>query len=650
MLFGYHICNSTNFPREGLIKLYPYNLACMIQNTIFSKTKAFFAIIFFCTSTSLFSQENSWQIVPGKITSSWAENINPNKPLPEYPRPQLVRENWQNLNGLWEYAVCPGKLGAIPTQLDGKILVPYPIESALSGVGKKVGKKNTLWYKKNIVVDKALRNQQIILHFGAVDWLTEVYVNGKKVGTHEGGFDPFSFNITPFLKKGNVQEIVIGVWDPTNEGPQPNGKQMVNPHGIWYTPVTGIWQTVWLEGVNETHIVSTKHTPDLDNSTLHIQTEVAGTKPGDQILISAYNKGTLVKEVQAAPGTETLLQIQDPVYWSPGKPFLYDLTFKVVRKGKVIDQASSYFAFRKISMEKDSKGIQRMMLNNQFVFQYGPLDQGWWPDGLYTAPTDEALLFDIQKTKDMGFNMIRKHIKIEPARWYYYCDQLGLLVWQDMPSGDLGGNNWDMRPGLTTGRKLDKDRTAESEAIYRKEWKAIMDALHNFPSIVVWVPFNEAWGQFKTIEITEWTKKYDPSRLVNSASGGNFFPTGHILDIHNYPDATMPKPELFGAKQILVLGEYGGLGLPIEGHTWQTKDNWGYQSFKNKEELKERYEGLVTSLDNLIPLGLSAAVYTQTTDVEIETNGLMTYDRKVIKIPVEDLHKIHRKLYGHTIK
>ncbi len=617
----------------------------MIQNTIFTKATIVLAMLFLGVSTNSFAQKNDWQIVSGKITSPWVADIDPNKPLPEYPRPQLVRENWQNLNGLWEYAIRPGKLGTIPAQADGKILVPYPVESALSGVGKKVGKENTLWYKKNVIIDKSLRNKQVLLHFGAVDWLAEVYVNGKKVGTHEGGFDPFSFNISPFLKKGNEQEIVIGVWDPTNEGPQPNGKQVVDPHGIWYTPVTGIWQTVWLEGVNETHIVSTKHTPDLDKSALSVRAEVSGAKPGDQILISAYNKGELVHEVRTTPGTEISLSIKDPIHWSPDNPFLYDLEFKVLRKGKVIDQASSYFAFRKISMEKDSHGIQRMMLNNQFVFQYGPLDQGWWPDGLYTAPTDEALLFDVQKTKEMGFNMIRKHIKVEPARWYYHCDRLGLLVWQDMPSGDLGDNHWDMRPGLTTGRKLDKDRTAESEAIYRKEWKAIMDALHNFPSIVVWVPFNEAWGQFKTIEITEWTERYDPSRLVNSASGGNFFPTGHILDIHNYPDATMPKPELFGAKQILALGEYGGLGLPIEGHTWQDKDNWGYQSFKNKEELKERYEKLIIALERLIPLGLSAAVYTQTTDVEIETNGLMTYDRRVIKIPVEELHKLHQKLY-----
>jgi hypothetical protein len=316
----------------------------------------------------------------------------------------------------------------------------------------------------------------------------------------------------------------------------------------------------------------------------------------------------------------------------------------VVRNGKVVDEVKSYFAMRKISMAPDAQGIQRMLLNNKFVFQYGPLDQGWWPDGLYTAPTDEALVFDIQKTKDMGFNMIRKHVKVEPARWYYHCDKLGMLVWQDMPSGDLG-NRWDSRPGIV-GRATDKDRTPESEKIFRTEWKAIMDATYNFPCIVVWVPFNEAWGQFKTEEITKWTMDYDPMRLVNSASGGNFYPVGHIMDLHNYPEPAMPLPSLYGGKQVVVLGEFGGLGLPVEGHTWQDKNNWGYQTFKNADELFQRYQGFMDSMEAMIRNGLSAAVYTQTTDVEIETNGLMTYDRKNIKVPAEKLKQVHQKLYN----
>jgi beta-galactosidase/beta-glucuronidase len=301
---------------------------------------------------------------------------------------------------------------------------------------------------------------------------------------------------------------------------------------------------------------------------------------------------------------------------------------------------------RKSSIGKDKNGIERMLLNNEFVFQYGTLDQGWWPDGLYTAPTDEALKFDIRQTKAMGFNTIRKHIKVEPARWYYECDLQGMLVWQDMPSGDLG-NKWEPRLGDFGG--TDKDRSPESEAYYRKEWNEIITDLYNFPSIVVWVPFNEAWGQFKTQEITAWTKKKDPSRLVNSASGGNFFITGDIVDLHNYPDPKMPRPDLFGKTQALVLGEFGGLGLALPGHTWQEKNNWGYQSFKNADELFAKYESFTTRLAFLIEKGLSAAIYTQTTDVEIETNGLMTYDRKLFKIPAAKLKAANEKLHNKAL-
>lgn len=604
------------------------------------------AIPFHLTS----AQTTDWKPVEGKIMSPWVEDINPQQPLPEYPRPQMVRENWQNLNGLWQYAITPKTQNELPAATDGQILVPYPVESALSGVGKTVGEDQVLWYKHTIDLNKSLRKGQVLLHFGAVDWQCDVYVNGTKVGSHEGGFVPFYFDITEHLKKGNKQDIALRVWDPTDDGPQPRGKQVKKPEGIWYTPVTGIWQTVWLESVPKTYIAHTKQTPDIDQQVLKFSATLEGTQAGDQLKIVALDGGNVVNEQTVDAGAEATLQLANAKLWSPKNPFLYDLKVSLIRKGKVIDEVSSYFAMRKISMEKDNKGIQRMLLNNEFVFQYGPLDQGWWPDGLFTAPTDEALLFDIVKTKEMGFNMIRKHIKVEPARWYRHCDSLGLLVWQDMPSGDLGGNRWDMRPGQLSGHNRDKERSSESEGYHRKEWQIIMDVLHNFPSIVVWVPFNEAWGQFKTKEITEWTMNYDPSRLVNSASGGNFFKTGHILDIHNYPDPNIPDPEIFGAEQVLAIGEFGGLGLPIEQHTWQEKDNWGYQSFKSKEELLERYTKMMDDLKRLIPLGLSAGVYTQTTDVEVETNGMMTYDRKVIKIPEATLHKLHQPLYEQSVQ
>lgn len=596
------------------------------------------------------SANAQWQAVPGKITTEWAAKVDPANPLPDYPRPQLVRKNWTNLNGLWQYAILPKASSiSIPSTFSGQILVPYPVESSLSGVGKTVGDSSVLWYHRTIELP-ANKQEKTLLHFGAVDWACQVYINGTKVGEHEGGYDAFSFDISAFLKKGSKQSISLRVWDPSNDGPQPRGKQVKKPSGIWYTPVTGIWQTVWLESVPQTYIVATKQTPDIDKQQLLINVNVANLQKDDQIVITAWDGQQKVAEQSSADGKEVVLPIAKPKLWWPASPFLYDLKVSISRKGKTIDEISSYFGMRKSSMAKDSKGIYRMMINNQFLFQYGPLDQGWWPDGLYTAPTDEALKFDIEKTKALGFNMIRKHVKVEPARWYYYCDKLGMLVWQDMPSGDMGGNVWDSKPGYISGGQLDKDRTAESEAIYRKEWKAIMDQLHNAPSIVSWVPFNEAWGQFKTKEIADWTVQYDPSRLVNAASGGNYLiDAGQVFDLHNYPAPAMPDPQIYGSKQALVLGEFGGLGLPIEGHTWLDKGNWGYQSYKNKEELFEQYSKYMYSIRKLIPLGLSAAVYTQTTDVEVETNGLFTYDRKILKMPLDKMFNLHLMLYDLSL-
>ncbi|QPH40901.1 glycoside hydrolase family 2 protein [Pedobacter endophyticus] len=588
----------------------------------------------------------NWSAVKGKIASPWAEELNPKNVLPEYPRPQFQRKNnWKSLNGLWDYAIA--EKSQRPAIDQGKILVPFAVESSLSGVGKTVGKDSLLWYKTAFTVPSNLKGKEILLHFGAVDWRTTVSLNGKVVGKHEGGFDPFSFNITPFLKKSGTQVLTVEVWDPTDDGTQPRGKQVKNPKGIWYTPVTGIWQTVWIEGVNKAHVDHIKMTPDIDSQSLEVIPFVENAGAGDQVKISAWDGSNKVAEEVSDGKSAVKLKINNQKLWSPTNPFLYNLKVELISKNKTVDEVTSYFAMRKTSIGKDTDGIERMLLNNEFVFQYGPLDQGWWPDGLYTAPTDKALKFDIDKTKEMGFNMIRKHIKVEPARWYYYCDLEGMLVWQDMPSGDLG-NRWENRPGVLD-RQTDQNRTPESEGYYKKEWNTIMETLHNYPSIVVWTPFNEAWGQFKTIEIAKWTKEKDPSRLVNTASGGNFFPVGDIIDLHNYPHPAMPSPEYFGKDYALVLGEFGGLGLPVDNHVWQQKNNWGYQSFKNKTDLYNKYAEFVTRLESLIKVGLSAAVYTQTTDVEVETNGLMTYDRKVLKFDETKMKEIHSKLYQVTV-
>ncbi|WP_246474815.1 glycoside hydrolase family 2 protein [Pedobacter roseus] len=458
------------------------------------KVSVFLSLLGLSLSLSAQQQDKSWKMVKGKISSPWALDVNPKSVLPEYPRPQLERTgNWKNLNGLWDYAIS--EKSQRPAINQGKILVPFAVESALSGVGKTVGKDSLLWYKTVFTVPSNMKGKEILLHFGAVDWRSTISINGKEVGKHEGGFDPFSFNITSFLNKSGNQTLTVEVWDPTDEGPQPRGKQVKKPEGIWYTPVTGIWQTVWIEAVNKSHIDHIKITPDIDQQSLAVTPVLTGAASGDQVKVSAWDGTTKVAE-QTGDGSGAInLKIANPKLWSPKSPFLYDLKVELLAKNKKVDEVKSYFAMRKSSIGKDQNGIQRMLLNNEFVFQYGPLDQGWWPDGLYTAPTDAALKFDVDKTKEMGFNMIRKHIKVETARWYYYCDKAGMLVWQDMPSGDLG-NGWENRPGVLD-HGSDQKRTAESEGYYKKEWNAIIDALYNVPSIVVWTPFNEAWGSLK---------------------------------------------------------------------------------------------------------------------------------------------------------
>ncbi|GGK10262.1 glycoside hydrolase family 2 protein [Parabacteroides faecis] len=583
-----------------------------------------------------------WKPAGDKIKTKWAEQINPKNVLPEYPRPQLERTDWVNLNGEWEYAIKP-KGEVEPQAFDGNILVPFAIESSLSGVQKEVGDANELWYKRTFSVPANWKNKDIVLNFGAVDWKADVFINDVLIGSHQGGFTPFSFNITPYLNGKSNQKLVVRVWDPSDKGYQPRGKQTSNPEGIWYTPVTGIWQTVWIEPVATNHITSVKSIPNIDNGTMNVTVGTSMPCNTSIVEVKLMDKGQVVASAKGIQGKELRLAVQNPTLWDTTNPYLYDMKVSLVKDGKVLDDVKSYTAFRKISAKRDANGVMRMQLNNKNLFHYGPLDQGWWPDGLYTAPTDEALLYDIIKTKEWGFNMIRKHVKVEPSRWYYHCDKEGILVWQDMPSGDMG-NQW--APHTYNGG-TDKERSSASIANYYQEWKEIMDLCVSHPSIVVWVPFNEAWGQFDTEKVAEWTKNYDPSRLVNPASGGNHRACGDILDLHNYPG---PNMFLYDPQRVTVLGEYGGIGLPLENHLWWNKRNWGYVQFKNSDEVTAEYVKYANELKDMVDRGFSAAVYTQTTDVEGEVNGLMTYDRKEIKINEAAVKKANQAVINQLSK
>jgi len=566
--------------------------------------------------------------VGGRVTR-WAGDMDPNRPLPEYPRPQLTRKRWANLNGPWHYAIAPKDKGR-PKKITGLITVPFPIESTLSGVKKTVGADKYLWYRKTFGNVKMNDGERMLLHFGAVDWEAVVSVNGKKIGEHRGGYDPFSFDITDALNDAGENELIVRVWDPTNDGPQPRGKQVKDPRGIWYTSVSGIWQTVWLEPVPAVSIRGLKFAPDIDNKSLELTVESSAAGESLVVKAEAYEYERKIGETIGFAGQLLHVPVPGAKLWSPDSPHLYDLRVTLLRDGKEIDRVDSYFGMRKIELAKDSKGINRLFLNHEPVFHFGPLDQGWWPDGLYTPPTEEAMIYDIEMTRKMGFNMIRKHVKVEPARWYYWADQMGVLVWQDMPSGFSG----DARgPGhLKKGAEKDLDLPAESRAIFRKELKAMMDAFHNHPSIVVWVPFNEGWGQFETTDVLNWTKRYDPTRLVDGASGWTDRGSGDMIDMHKYPGPGMFDVE---AKRASVLGEYGGLGLPVKGHLWWNKRNWGYRTYETRAELMSNYAALIEQLPALIEKGLAAAVYTQTTDVEGEVNGLMTYDRSILKFDPE---------------
>ena len=596
--------------------------------------KSFLMTVLMLSSLCAMAQ---YQPVGDKIKTRWASEVNPDKVLPEYPHPMMTRSSWMNLNGLWDYSITPKDAQRLSVR-DGQILVPFCIESSLSGVQKEVGADKVLWYQHDFTVPKAWKGQRVLLHFGAVDWMADVWVNDIKVGSHTGGYTPFTFDITQALN-GKVNSLVVRVWDPTDASYIPHGKQVNKPRGIFYTAVTGIWQTVWLEPVPDSYIAGLETTPDLDKAVVTVTPDVVGLSAYDLYQVEVLYEGKSVASGKSLGGQPVEINMPaDFLTWSPDHPFLYDMKVSLLRKGKVVDEVGSYFAMRSFgTMREESSGIVRLTLNGKPIFHFGPLDQGWWPDGLYTAPTDEALAYDIEKTKELGFNMIRKHVKVEPARWYYHCDRLGIIVWQDMPSGGRG-------PGWQTDRYFDGPeslRSMESEECYKKEWKEIIESLISQPCIGVWVPFNESWGQFKTPEIVEMTKKFDPTRLVNPASGGNFYACGDILDLHHYPE---PKMVLYDPMRATVLGEYGGIGRKVEGHTWVKDQGWGYVEFDSEAQVTDTYVEYANQLYKMAFQGFSAAVYTQTTDCETELNGLMTYDREVIKLNPERLLQINRKI------
>jgi len=579
-----------------------------------------------------------------ELITSWGSDVTPENAWTEYPRPQMARPQlanpaWINLNGNWDYAVTPIAQTETPEQWDGEILVPFALESKLGGVQEALAADEALWYHRTFNANRSSK-KRTLLNFEAVDYACEVFVNSASVGKHVGGNTPFTFDVTDAIRDGENQ-LVVRVEDATQEW-QLNGKQRRNPGGIFYTQVSGIWQTVWIEEVPNRHLTDLTIRTDAKTGTIEITPQIENANESDRIRVIVRDGTTEVASYSGATDGISLV-VPNAKWWSPSSPHLYDLEVSLLdESGNVIDTVGSYAGIRTVGKTRGDDGHLRMTLNGEVVFHWGPLDQGWWPDGLLTPPSDEGMLFDIEWLKEAGFNMIRKHIKIEPRRYYYHCDRLGMMVWQDHVSG---GKN----PEWTRMRKnpTDADWPDDQHEQFMLELERMIDTLESHPSIVVWVPFNEAWGQHRTMEVGQWTVDRDASRLVNVASGGNFWPVGDIADEHRYPDPAFPfDPARFG-DFVNVVGEFGGHGYPVQGHLWDaSRDNWGYGGLpKSEAEYRDRYVRTLEQLDVLQDQGIAAGVYTQTTDVEGEINGLMTYDRKVIKIPAKELQQLHQRLY-----
>jgi hypothetical protein len=581
---------------------------------------------------SIIINAQTWTPKKAVLMSQWASKVSPVNALPEYPRPQMVRKDWVNLNGVWQFQ--SGKADdAVPSgkDLSGVILVPYPVEAPLSGVMQHYDR---IWYRRTFTISPSWKNKQIMLNFGAVDWESEVYINGKSVGVHKGGYDGFSYDITPFLKETGSQEVIVRVYDPTDLYGAPRGKQTIaeQRYGIMYTPTTGIWRTVWLEPVEKVSISNLKLIPDIDGKRLKITVTTSSSESGVTVTATAKEGSKSVGIAVDKPGSEFNLPLANPKLWPPEDPFLYDLTVTLKKDGKTLDIVNSYFGMRKVSLGTEG-GFNKIFINNKFLFEIGPLDQGFWPDGIYTAPTDEALKFDIAQMKAHGFNFIRKHIKVEPDRWYYWCDKLGVMVWQDMPSANSYMSRGFTRPPVDT-------------LAYKLEFTRLIESHWSFPSIIMWVVFNESQGQHNTPGLVKLAKELDPSRLVNQASGGTNVGVGDLLDVHSYPEPSAPVPTV--PNQALVCGEFGGLTYRYPGHEYDAPHSHGYLDIKSIDGLVNTYRGLVTELINMKnDKGLSAAVYTETSDVETEVNGWLTYDR-LLKVDPLKLKAINDRLTGNA--
>jgi hypothetical protein len=603
--------------------------------------------LFLVLSATLIADEtpSAWKPVEGRIMTKWAREVTPANAWDEYPRPELQRANWTRLNGLWNYAILakdatkPSK----PTEWAGKILVPYAPESALSGVGKLVEPDQSLWYQRNFTTTKTT-GKRTLIHFEAVDYDATVWLNDTELGRHVGGHTPFFYDATAALKEGENQ-LTLRVFDATQAN-QLNGKQHLKPEGIWYTRVSGIWQSVWMEEVNDRAITDLDFTHDVKAGTVTVHAALSGTvgAGSEKLRVSASLKGAAVGSSEGSG--DVTVKIASRQLWSPESPTVYDLKVELLNaEGKIMDSVTSYTALRELGKMQDKNGAWRFTLNGKSIFHWGPLDQGWWPDGLLTPPSDEAMLFDIEYLKSAGFNMIRKHIKIEPRRYYYHCARLGMMMWQDQVSMGPGPGAVNTKWTRLAANPVDGTWPDAAHQQYLTEYSRMIAHLKDQPCVVVWCPFNEAWGQHRTMEVGKIAVAADPTRPINIASGGNFWPVGDIADEHAYPDPAFPLGDKRFDSYVKVVGEFGGHGWPVKGHLWDaTKENWGYGGLpKSLDEWKQRYTNSINILCGLRRQGISAGVYTQTTDVEGEINGLLTYDR-MEKVPASWLKVLHDKL------